>query len=54
MERFHDMKERHGELLRATAAELAGADHPTLRTTAGDVRARIIPFRRGAVVLEVN
>jgi hypothetical protein len=54
MTRFHDIERRHGELLRATAAELTRAGATTLRTTAGDIRARIIRFRKEAVVLEIH
>lgn len=54
MARFNDMEKRYGELLRATAAELMRTDAATLRTTAGDIQARIISFRNEAVVLEIH
>ena len=52
--RLHDVESQHGELLRATAAELTRAGATTLRTTTGDIEARIIRFRKEAVVLEIH
>jgi hypothetical protein len=52
--RFQDIEKRHGELLRATAGALAARGTATLHTTAGDIQARIVRFREGAVVLEVE
>ncbi len=54
MERFEDVERRHARILRATAAELVRAGAATLHTTEGDIHARAIPFRGGAVVLEVT
>jgi hypothetical protein len=54
MARFHDIERRHGELLSATAAELTRAGATTLRTTTGDIQARVIRFREEAVVLEIH
>jgi hypothetical protein len=54
MARFHDIEMRHGELLRASAEALAAKGIATLPTTAGDIRARLVRFREGAVVLEID
>ena len=51
--RLHDVENRHGELLRETAAVLTRGGAATLRTSAGNIRARIIRFRKEAVVLEI-
>ena len=51
--RVRDVENRHGELLRETAAELTRVGAATLRTSAGNIRARIIRFRKEAVVLEI-
>lgn len=49
-----DVELRHGEVIRATVAELMRAGHATLETTAGPIEARIIGFPREAVVLEID
>lgn len=52
--RLSDVERRHGDLLRALAAEVTRTGAATVRTTSGDIEARIIRFRRGAVVLEID
>lgn len=52
--RVRDIEERHGDVLRRTAAELVRVGTATLRTSVGDIQARIIPFPREAVVLEIH
>jgi hypothetical protein len=52
--RVRDMESRHGELLRRTVEELTRAGTATLRTSAGDIQARMVRFRKDAVVLEVD
>jgi hypothetical protein len=52
--RLRDVEARHGELLRETATALTGTGAAVLPTSAGDIVARIIPFKRDAVVLEIN
>lgn len=49
-----DVEQRHGEVIRATVAELTRAGSATLQTTAGPIEARIVRFPREAVVLEVH
>src|ERR1700730_4357223 len=51
--RVHEVEQRRGEILRATAAELVRVGAATLRTTAGDIHARVIRFRNQAVVIEI-
>lgn len=52
--RVHDVENRHGEVLRRTAAELMSVGTVTLRTSAGTIQARVIRFRKEAVVLEIH
>jgi hypothetical protein len=52
--RLSDVEARYDELLRETATTLTGTGTAVLPTSAGDIAARIIPFRRDAVVLEIN
>lgn len=52
--RLRDVETRHGEILSETATELMRTGTAVLPTSAGDIEARIIPFRRDAVVLEIN
>ena len=52
--RLRDIETRHGALLRATAGALAAKGTATLHTSAGDIRAGILRFRDGAIVLEIN
>jgi len=52
--KVRDLENRHGAVLRRTAEDLMRVGTATLRTTAGDIHARIIRFRRGAVVLEIR
>ena len=52
--RFRDVEARYGELLRETATALTRTGTARLPTSAGDIAARIIPFRRDAVVLEIS
>lgn len=54
MARVRDVEDRHRDVLRSTAEALMRVGTATLRTSAGDIRARIIRFRRGAVVLEIH
>ena len=54
MARVRDVGNRHGEVLRDTAAELMRVGTATLRTSVGDIQARIIRFRKEAVVLEIH
>ncbi len=51
---LRDVETRHGELIRETASALLRTGSALLPTSAGDIEARIIPFRRDAVVLEIN
>ena len=52
--RVREVEQRHAQLLAETAAELMRAGTATLRTSSGDIRARLIPFRHEAVVLEIH
>jgi hypothetical protein len=54
IDNIRDVELRHGEVIRATVAELMRAGNATLQTTAGPIEARIIRFPRGAVVLEID
>jgi hypothetical protein len=54
MARVRDVENRHGEVLRRTAEDLMRVGTATLRTSAGDIQARIIRFRTEAVVLEIQ
>lgn len=52
--RVRDVENRHSEVLRKTAAELMGAGAATLLTSVGNIEARVIRFRKEAVVLEIH
>ena len=52
--RVREVEQRHARILDETAAELMRAGTATLRTSSGDIRARIIPFKHEAVVLEIH
>jgi hypothetical protein len=52
--RVRDIEKRHGDVLRRTAADLVRVGTATLRTSVGDMQARIIPFPREAVVGEIH
>lgn len=52
--RVREVEQRHARLLDETAAELMRAGTATLRTSSGDMRARIVPFKNEAVVLEID
>jgi hypothetical protein len=54
MARVRDVENRHGEVVRRTAEDLMRVGTATLRTSAGDIQARIIRFRKEAVVLEIQ
>ncbi len=54
MARSEEIEARYGDLLRETAGELIRTGGATLETNAGTVEARVIPFRRDAVVLEIH
>ena len=51
--RLNDVEQRFGELLEATAAELTRVGAATLRTTTGDIHARIICFPNDHLVVEL-
>jgi hypothetical protein len=52
--RTRDVEHRNDELLRTTPAALMSTGTATLRTSSGNIEARIIRFRKDAVVLEIH
>jgi hypothetical protein len=52
--RLSEIGARYNSFLRTKAEELVATSVATLRLTTGDVRARIIRFRWGALVLEIT
>jgi hypothetical protein len=52
--RLSEIEVLYSSFLRTTAEELFASDVATLRLTSGDMRARIIRFRWGALVLEIT
>jgi hypothetical protein len=52
--RVSEIEVRYNSFLRTTAGELIAASAATLPLTTGDMRARIIRFRWGALVLEIT
>jgi hypothetical protein len=51
---IREVERRYGEILRTTADALLSAGTATLRTSSGNIEARIIRFRKDAVVLEIH
>jgi len=52
--RLSEIEVRYNSFLRTKARELIATSVATLRLTTGDIRARIIRFRWGALVLEIT
>jgi hypothetical protein len=52
--RLTDVTERFGAFLESKAAELAASGATVVRTTAGDLHARIVRFRWGNSVLQID
>ena len=54
IDNIRDVEQRHGEVIRKTAAALLRDGSATLQTTSGPIEARILRFPKEAVVLEVH
>ena len=54
IDNIRDVEQRHGEVIRKTAAALTRDGSARLQTTAGPIEARIIRFPKNAVVLEIH
>jgi hypothetical protein len=54
IDNVRDVEQRHGEVIRKTAAALMRDGSTTLKTTAGPIEARIFRFPKEAVVLEIH